>query len=287
MLCSDPNCSYFLFSGSLAPIDSAIAETVSPVATAPLDPNSQLRWFDVENAFTQRHEATGSQHATSSRRRGDALQSDHHPAACKSEAREGRVSPMHGLRVDSPCDVSDAGLSYSDGSSRPPAHKTPINDKPEVVERGHHNHNSTGDANSASLGSLHPRTSPEMYGDISMSDAGPRCLLQPGHALDMYLHTTKVSGKDLHVSGVEEGRDEAVLPKRGSTVAGTDKNDTGLRWRLDARHAGCIGKISHWLLQELAFEEPLREIEQMVTFLRTTEVRPLVRYTALEQASCS
>lgn len=276
MLCSDPNCSYFLFSGSLVPIDSAIAETVLPMATAPLHENNQLRWFDVENAPTRRHEATGLQQATSSRREGDAKQSDHHPAACGSGALAGLASPMHGLWVDSPCDVSDTGISHSVGSSRSPAHETPINDKPEAVERGNDNHNSRGDINSASLCSLHPPTFFEICGELSASDAGTGCLLQPGHALDMYLHTKDVSGKGLNVNGVDEGRDEALLPESRSTVAGADKNDTGLRWRLDARHAACIGKISHWLLQELESEEPLREIEQMVTFLRSTEVRRLV-----------
>lgn len=304
LLCADPTCRYFLFSGGLVP--SAItAEAVPSVSTAiSLDTNNQLRWFDAQNAPTLRHmKTTSSQQATSSDRdKEDTRQPHHHhhPAACGSGTLERlESSTINGSWVDSARDVSDAGITAYDssiGSSQPPAHQTPKNGKPGAAKPGNHNTiTSRGNVYGIKekLCSFHP-PAPENCEGLSTSDAaGTECpSLQPGHVLDIYLHETvdAPGNKHRNISGVDEGGDKSflLLPESSSTAAPgvEEKKDTGSRWRLDARHASCIGKVSCWLLQELEAEEPLREIDQMVMFLRTTEVsRISVRETVLREDS--
>ena len=85
---------------------------------------------------------------------------------------------------------------------------------------------------------------------------------------------------DLHTRGQANGK-VGMAEEHGDTIG----HDTptavavhvsdplkGSGWRLEARQAACIGRVSLRFLRELELEEPRREFEQKVGFLRRTEV---------------
>lgn len=70
---------------------------------------------------------------------------------------------------------------------------------------------------------------------------------------------------------VDMGNNKHETTGHGSPTLAVDGSGR-LRWRLEAREAACVGKVSKRFLQELELEEPRRDLDQKVAFLRRTEV---------------
>lgn len=99
----------------------------------------------------------------------------------------------------------------------------------------------------------------------------------PTSAVGPSLHS-HARGKANRKVGIGEEHDESMGHGNPSTVAaGAPDRPKGPRgWRLEARQAACIGRVSRRFLQELELEEPRREFERKVVFLRRTEVNKLM-----------
>ena len=76
------------------------------------------------------------------------------------------------------------------------------------------------------------------------------------------------------------GEEHGETMGHGTPVAvaadGPDRPKGPRGWRLEARQAACIGRVSRRFLQELEIEEPRRELEEKIGFLRRTEVNKLM-----------
>lgn len=183
----------------------------------------------------------------------------------------------------------------------------PVMSSPSRIHHHHHHHHQMADQPRKQSSALPPTKGRRR---ISPEEGGTCQPLLPGRSLDMYVHqqtnrqvvgtekkdsdepagpiksptAAAVAGRSLDllcargqaniIVGMGEEHDEMVGRGMPSAVAleGSDRAKGPGWWRLEARQAACIGRVSRWFLHELGLEEPRREFEQKVGFLRKTEV---------------
>lgn len=291
-MCTDVAFSYFLITGSLTP---------TPVGANRTPLSSLLTLTPVLDDDGSPHQAPGVKvtaespsraHLMSARSKlgenGEAVvtgeqdiqgnqtgESSSHSDACGAERSPELTTRACDTWADSPCD-NGASCGTSGSVWSPVAALDKGGDR--VEEDG-------SNVESKSLFSARTKTLPETPPSTqetdastaqSPSDAGEMRLLTPGQSLDFYLRrrSTSFSSQDKKTTDLKGGFVESIGGGAAPISAGDSSSGmmAGTAWRLVAREATCIGRVSRRLLHELEREEEKHEVEEKVAFLRKTEV---------------
>ncbi|CAB1120667.1 unnamed protein product [Ectocarpus sp. CCAP 1310/34] len=263
--CNDPSFSYFLVSGSLAPV-----KIIPNRLSASLQNPTPLRYAGTSNSL--KHTLGVELTASEAQLRQDRCEHSARLEAHESNAEKGTAGGVHHPAVYG---VQIPGTARSPGdksSSTAGSTWSPVAPRKDGGLTSDHGGGGGSDIESTPGGgifSVLKATKPSEINasevDFSTNEGRETPLLLPGQSLDCYLLLHRVK-----VIGPERDPDKAVSPE---VVPAAAERVTGTtRWKLDARQGSCIGKVSRRFLRELEREEAKHETEVKVSFLRQTEV---------------
>lgn len=260
--CTDPSFSYFLVTGSLAPVEitpnrlSASLLTPTPLhyagATESLreTPSDELAASDAQ-LRPDRCEHTVRLEAQPNNAENGATGGVHHPV-------------VYGVQIPGTARSSGDKSSSIGGSTWSPAALR--KDGGLTTEHG-----SGGSDIESTLGGGIFSTLKATLSEVNASDVDSSShegeetpSLLPGQSLDCYLLPHRVKIVD------PEG--DLGKPVSPEVVPDAAERAGTTRWKLEARQASCIGRVSLRFLRELEREEAKHETEVKVAFLRQTEV---------------
>lgn len=285
LLCMDPASSYFVVSGSLLPVvDTGGNATPSAFIADPILQSSS-------SSGSASHPAPPDEEAVVAPDAKHSRQSSRRGAAQKGGDKRGlpyRVAcGVEGLPVPTccswtfSCDDSSAGASAWTCAAQT-RHSSDLVENGSAIKSAAGKRPPPPATASPPPSKLRAKTAPgaevapgaKIAHDTRHIEGRP---ILPGQSLDLHLlPVSPGESEDIDPEGVLEAkRSEAAVPAKpvgskpeGSLGAAADPR----RWRLEAREGVCVGRVSRRFLRELELEEPKREVEVKVTFLRQTEV---------------
>ena len=278
MVCDDPAFSYFLVSGSLMLVE------ISSVQAAPSLLASTPRRSSGASSATHRAPSVEVAATTESSTAGETSTRTCSPKRAKTSqlvrpaTREVEQPP--GLAFCAWSYPNDVGIVVSGSAATPVPVKggQEMDDGGDVASAFSKDLFSVPTAPSATEASASP-PAPDADTEActgkarNPADRAKGRALSPGQSLDAYL--LREPGSAAEEPGTNGKRGEAGRP--GVVPAfpeGSNGDATGprRRWRLEAQERVCVGRVSLRFLRELEREEPKREVDVKVTFLRRSEV---------------
>lgn len=241
-LCADSSFSYFMVSGSLIAVPQRPARKIEALFNN--DTSSSLFQVGDSNDGSPRRSEIGK--SSLGEEETELSGDDHEQHLSASSAPEigvtieGASRPLVNAAMNSiPCDVHVNSESVCN------------------LTKCHECSVSAGNSFAA-------RTQRELLSPMGGWKGHEEILIRPGQVLDDYLSQSNSGGQhDTDAEGSEAPPSaRAVLPTEA----------LGLSWRLEVCSTGCMGRISHQILEQLQAQEPEQEIEARVDVLKKSEV---------------
>ncbi|CAN0228061.1 unnamed protein product, partial [Ectocarpus sp. 13 AM-2016] len=234
--CIDPSFSYFLVSGSLAPV-----EIIPNRLSASLQTPTPLRYAGSSKSL--KHTLSVELTVSEGELRQDRCKHSARLEAQENNAEKGAVGGVHHPVVYGVQIPGTARLPVDKSSSTAGSTWSAVAPRKDGGLMSDHGGGGGSDIESTPGGGicsvLKATTLCEINAsdvDFSSNEAGETPLLLPGQSLDCYLllHCVKVVGPE---SDPDKPVSPEVIPAATERAAGTT------RWKLDARQGSCIGRV--------------------------------------------
>lgn len=262
--CTDPSFSYFLVTGNLAPVEI----TANRLSASLLTP-TPLRYAGATDSVNQTSSVELAVSEAQLQPARCELEHTARPEVQENNAEEGDTRGVHhpvvyGVHIPGTARSSGDRSSSIGGSTWSPAVLRKHGGLPTEYGGGGSDIESALGGGIISAHRTTPSEANASDADLSSNEGEePPCLL-PGQSLDCYLLLHRVE-----IVGPKGAPDRPVSPE--VMPAAAERGGT-TRWKLGARQASCIGRVSRRFLGQLEREEAKHETEVKVAFLRQTEV---------------